>query len=138
MVCKLQAFRRDAVDSNMASSYRFAVVDSSKAKEYPANFVCMLPVKVEQGKGKTVTVFGEIFGEKSIELALDLLKSALENESDMAIKAELNRRIKLIDPKQANLVKCNGCSKTFQPRRVRKYKQNFCDDCLKAKYGIKH
>jgi hypothetical protein len=83
-------------------------------------------------------VFGELFGERSVELALDLLKSTLKNESNVEIKVELNRRIKLIDPKQANIVKCSGCRKTFEPRRIRKYKQNFCDDCLKAKYGLRH
>jgi hypothetical protein len=138
MECKLQVFKREPVDGNAANSYRFAVLDSSKSKDYPANFICMLPVKVDQGKGKTGNVFGELFGDRSVELALDLLKNALKNESNLEIKAELDRRIKLIDPKQVNLIKCSRCRKTFQPRRIRKYKQNFCDDCLKAKYGIKH
>lgn len=138
MDCKLQVFRRDQIDSNSAKTYRFAVLDFSKSKEYPANFVCMLPVKVDQGKGKSLNVFGELFGEKSIDFAIGLLNDALKTESDLDVKTEIERRLKLIDPKQVNLVKCSGCKKTFQPRKVRKYKQNFCDDCLKAKYGQRH
>jgi hypothetical protein len=132
----LQVFRRDAEDSSLAKTYRFAVLDFSRSKSYPANFVCMLPVKVDQkGKGKTANVFGELYGEKSIDFAIELLNKALRNESDSEVKNEIERRIKLLDPKQANMVKCCVCKKTFQPLRIRKYKQNFCDDCLKKRYG---
>ena len=41
-------------------TYRFAVVDYSRSKSYPANFVCMLPAKVDQGKGKIANVFGTL------------------------------------------------------------------------------
>jgi hypothetical protein len=140
MDCKLQVFKRDQLDNNMAKTYRFAVLDYSRSKCYPANFVCMLPVKVDQGKGKgkIVNVFGELFGDKSLELAKDLLKDALRAEKDVEVRAEIERRLKLIDPQQANIIKCSGCKKSFQPRRVRKYKQNLCDDCLRTRYGLRH
>lgn len=131
----MQVFKRDAEDSNLAKTYRFAVLDFSRSKSYPANFVCMLPVKVDQGKGKIANVFGELYGDKSLDFAIELLNKALKSESDTEVKTEIERRIKLIDPKQANLVKCCVCKKTFQPVRIRKYKQNFCDDCLKKRYG---
>ncbi len=133
--CRLQVFKREQMDSNLTKSYRFAVVDFSKSRSYPANFVCMLPVKVEQKKGKNANVFGELFGENSVDFAIGLLNAALKNENDAEVKTEIKRRLKLIDPKQVNLVKCSQCKKNFQPRRVRKYKQNLCEDCLKAKYG---
>jgi hypothetical protein len=109
MECKLQIFRGD--DERVCGrTYRFAVVDYSKSKSYPANFVCMLPIKVDNRKSKIVNA---------------------------EIKAEIERRLNLIDPNQVHLVKCSRCKKTFQPRKMRKYKRNFCDDCLKARYSLR-
>ncbi len=116
-------------------TYRIAVVDCSKSKSYPANFVCMLPAKVEPGKGKIANVFGTLFGEKSLDFANKLLNEALESESDAEIKTEIERRLKLINPKQAGTVQCSGCKKTFQPRRLRRYKQHFCNECYHKKFG---
>jgi len=138
MDCKLQVFKREQTASSLSKTYRFAVLDFSKSKDYPANFVCMLPVKVEKGKGKILNVFGELFGEKSLDFALGLLNDAIDRESDVAVKIELERRLKLIDPKQANIAKCSQCKKTFQSRKIRKGRQNFCDDCLKARYGQRY
>lgn len=138
MDCRLQVFKREQTDNSLGKTYRFAILDSSKAKEYPANFVCMLPLKVDQGKGKTLNVFGELFGDKSVDFAIGLLKEALKTESDSEVKTEIERRLKLIDPKQANVVQCCKCKKSFHPRKIRRYKQNFCDDCLKAEYGQRH
>jgi hypothetical protein len=96
-----------------------------------------LPVKVDQGNGKSLNVFREMFGDKSLDLAKELLNDALKIEKDAEVIAEIERRLKLIDPKQVHLVKCGKCRKSFQPRRIRKYKQNYCDDCLKARYGLR-
>jgi hypothetical protein len=138
MDCRLQVFKRGEMDNSLTKTYRFAVLDLNKAKDYPANFVCMLPLKVDQRNGKTLNVFGELFGDKSVDFAIGLLNDALKNESDVEVKTELERRLKLIDPKKVNLIKCSQCKKVFQPRKIRKYKQNFCDDCLKARYGQRH
>jgi len=135
MDCKLQAFKRMQTDESLAKTYRFAVLDLSKSKDYPANFICMLPLKVDQRKGKTLNVFGELFGEKSLDLAIGLLKDALKSESDVEVKIELERRLNLIDPSKVNIVKCSRCKKTFQPNKIRKHKQNFCDDCFKTRFG---
>ena len=37
----------------------------------------------------------------------------LKSESDMEVKTEIERRLKLLDPKQAGLVECSLCKKTF-------------------------
>jgi hypothetical protein len=97
----------------------------------------MLPAKVDQGKGKVVNVFGTLFGDKSVDFAIDLLSDALKHERDLEVKTEIARRLKLIDPKQANWVKCSGCNKTFQPRKIRKYKQNLCPECLKKRFAAR-
>lgn len=96
----------------------------------------MLPVKVDQRKGKNGNVFGELFGDKSLDFAIQLLSDALKNESDIEVKTEIERRLKLLDPKQANLVKCSVCKKTYQSKKVRKYNKNFCDDCLKKRHAF--
>ena len=127
--CKLQAFRFDIGTRNAGPSYRFAVVDYNKAQQYPANFVCMLPLKIECVNGKNPNTFGVLFGEKSIDFALELLKKALLNEKDNEIKTEIEKRIKLLDPKQAAKVKCIKCGQIFESKRIKKYKHPLCNEC---------
>jgi len=134
MECRLRVFKQDPVDGSLTRTYRFAIVDSSKSKNYPANFVCMLPIKVDQRKGKNANVFGELFGDRSLDYAIELLNDAHKNESDSEVKMEIERRLKLLVPKQTILVKCSVCKKTYQPIKVRKYNKNFCDDCLKKRH----
>jgi hypothetical protein len=138
MDCRLQVFKRDTTDSHLANVYRFAVVDFSRSKSYPANFVCMLPAKVDPGKGKIANVFGTLFGERSLDLAIGLLNEALKSESDIEVKTEIARRLKLLDPKQANIVQCSVCKRPFQPRRLRKYKQQFCRECFRKRFGVRY
>jgi hypothetical protein len=134
---ELQAFRFEVGTRNSEPSYRFAVVDYSKAREYPANFVCMLPLKIELVKGKSLNTFGELFGEKSTDLAIELLKKALLREKDAKIKLELEKRLKLLDPTLAGKVKCNGCGKTFESARLKKYKRPFCSECYQKRFSRK-
>jgi hypothetical protein len=116
------------------TTYRFAIVNYSRSDSFPSNFVCMLPAKVELIKGKSQNVFGELFGDNSVDFAKELLNNALKSESEEEIKTEIERRLKLIDGKQVYSIKCSGCNKTFQPRKIRKHKHNFCPDCLKKRY----
>ena len=76
MDIKLQVFEYYADDDNYSrKSFRFAVVDSSKSKSYPQNFVCMLPSQF--GKGKVDSAFRKLFGDKSLEQAIVLVESCL-------------------------------------------------------------
>ncbi len=93
----------------------------------------MLPSQF--GKGKVDSAFRKLFGDKSLEQASSLLKAAWEREDDSEIKAEIERRLKLLEPKVVNQVKCSGCGKLFQPKRIRKFKNNFCDECTTKKFG---
>ena len=70
-----------------------------------------------------------------MEQAMSLLKAAWEREDDSEIKAEIERRLKLLEPKVVNQIKCSGCGKLFQSKRIRKFKNNFCDECMKKKFG---
>jgi hypothetical protein len=132
----LQVFKRDSVEEEkMGKTFRFAVVDFSKSKSYPSNFVCMLPMKIK--KGKISNIFEQNFGDNSLDLANRLLKKALTTENDSEVKTEITRRLKLLDPNQVNQIKCSGCGKQFQPRRIRKFKQNYCSECVNKRYGLR-
>jgi hypothetical protein len=132
---RLLAFKRDPPEGKFNKTVCFAVVDLSKSKSYPSNFVCMLPLKMQNGK--VGNVFGDMFGDKCTEVALGLLKDALKRETDFEVKAEIEKRLKLLDPKQANLVKCGVCGKQFQVVRLKKFKQNLCPECLTKRYRPK-
>ncbi len=137
MECRLQVFKVERGVRDSGVIYRFAIVDYSRSRSYPANFVCMLPAKVELGKGKAKNVFGGLFGDKSQDFAVELLNKALIGEKDDEVKTEIKRRLKLIDPKQVSLVKCGRCNRNFQACRTRKYKQNLCPECLTRRYARK-
>ena len=134
MSVRLQIFEHNSKDDNpLRRSFRFAVVDFNKSQSYPSNFVCMLPLKL--GVGKPDSVFLKVYGTKSLEQAKVLLNGALKTENDSEVKVEIERRLKLLDPAQAAQIKCSSCGKVFQPRRIRRYKKNFCQECMKKKYG---
>jgi DNA-directed RNA polymerase subunit RPC12/RpoP len=87
----------------------------------------LVQVRTTQGYGG---MFGGIFGDKSIDTALRLLNDALKTEKETDIIAEIEKRIKLIDPKQVNVVKCSECKKEFQLKKTKKYKRYLCEKCL--------
>ena len=70
-----------------------------------------------------------------MEQAKALLKDALERENNSEVKAEIKRRLLKLEPKGANQIKCNGCGRPFQPKRIRRFKNNFCEECMKKKFG---
>jgi hypothetical protein len=92
----------------------------------------MLPLKPFSGKSNSSSAFSTLFGDNGREIAIGLLSEALKNEKDSDVKTEIERRIKLLDPKE-NTVKCSKCQKVFSPRRNKKYAQYLCDTCLATK-----
>ena len=132
---KLKVFTIDDVDDfSLGRRFRFAVIDLEKSRDYPANFVCLLP-SIMREERKSNNVFQKIFGNKGLEQAKALLTAALKTENDSKIKAEIERRLKLLESKAGNQIKCGSCGHFFLARRVRRFKQNLCQDCLKKKYG---
>jgi len=130
---KLKVF---TVYTDLGRHFRFAVLDLDRNRDYPANFVCLLPTMVSN-EGKSNNVFFKIFGNKSVEQAKLLLTEALKNENEPEVRVEIERRLTLLEPKTISQIKCSGCGKLFQPRRIRRFKQNFCEECLKRKYGAR-
>ena len=135
MSLRLLVFAQDYVDGDsFKTHYRLAVVDLNKAKTYPSNFVCLLPMQIN-GDRKTNNVFFRVFGDKSLEQAKALLTEALKGEDEPEIKAEIKRRLKLLEPKVANQACCSNCGKIFESKRARRFKRNYCPDCMNKKYG---
>ncbi len=97
---RLQLVFEPSEKNSWTRRYRFAVIDPKKHKGYPANFVCVLPKKIVD-VGKPLSEFGRLFGERSSEFAVELLKDALERERDEKVKTELERRIRLLDLERA-------------------------------------
>jgi hypothetical protein len=99
MKLSLSIFKRNELNDYSRRDYiKFAVVDLETSKEYPANFVCILPRDV-RSTGKNPTNFERKFGDKSLELARKLLKRALRVERDREVKVEIRERLNLLEPK---------------------------------------
>ena len=124
----------DARDYSNGKRFHFAVVDLDKDKDYPANFVCMLPLSVES-KGKAHNVFMSVFGDDSVETAKRLLVDALSREDNANVRDEIERRLKLLEPKKVGEVVCVSCGRPFQTKSRKWFKQRFCQECMKKKFA---
>ncbi len=128
---KLRIFRREYTNNLSAWNHlRFAVVDLNKSKSYPENFVSMLPMRIESN-GKLPNAFTKFFGNESLATARGLLTEALKTVDDYEIKAEITRRLTLLDSNPVVYVKCRVCKKFFQTKKKRVFKLKLCPKCLK-------
>ena len=110
MKIELKVFTVDTI--NLGRHFRFAVVDTDKSRDYPANFVCLLPsISIVNEFGKSNNVFMKIFGNKSLEQAKLLLTEASKTENEPEIKNEIERRLKLLEPKKRQSNKMLGLRK---------------------------
>ena len=117
---------------SLNDSYRFAVLDLDKGEDYPINYVCMIPLELNAG-GKAVSIFERTFGEESYKLAQKLLRKALEQEQNAEIKSEIQRRLKLLEPKPKQEKRCRLCGKLFDAKSKHGFQQKYCPDCLTTK-----
>ena len=129
---KLQIFKmKETSEISLAQRYRCAVVDLDKPEKYPSNFVCMMPSQIGSDKH---SAFVKLFGDKSVELASQLLTDALETETDIETKAEIGRRLKIIKSLSTNQVECSVCRKLFKPTRRSRFRQKLCPECKNKIY----
>jgi predicted Zn-ribbon and HTH transcriptional regulator len=132
MNLRLYVSKRDDVSDYSQGHYiRFSVVDLDVSESYPANFVCMLP-KHMSADGKSSNVFSGIFGSSGLELAKRLLKDALKAEDDLEIKAEIEKRLQLLEPKPPALAKCRTCGKMFELEK-RRFRPRSCPECRRKR-----
>jgi RNA polymerase-binding transcription factor DksA len=135
MNLKLYITKREIKHYNTRTKTKhlFAVIDLDKSKQYPQNFVSVLPKKIN-AIVKPANIFEEIFGNKSLELANQLLEKALRSRPDLETTQAIRERLKLLDPQQYNKTKCENCGNLIKQskRKYRPYK--FCFDCHSKRY----
>jgi hypothetical protein len=109
---------------------RFVVLDSNKSTSYPSNFISMLPMRIDSD-GKIPSVFTELFGNNSLKIAKGLLTVCLKKEHDSEIKAEIERRLNLLEPNPVIHVKCPFCRQFFETPKEKARNQKICPECIK-------
>ncbi len=70
------------------------VVDLDKSKQYPLNFVCILP-QTTGSLGKPSSIW-QSFWCKQLEVAHKLLYRALKKEKDEDVRKELTKRLRAL------------------------------------------
>jgi hypothetical protein len=114
--------------------FSFAVIDLDKAEWYPLNFVCMLPMNLS-ADGAVESIFERVYGDKCFEVAKKLLLESLEQEHDSKVRGEIERRLKLLELKPDIEKRCLACGKLFQVQPAKRFKQKYCPECVKKKFG---
>ncbi len=114
------------------TKYLFAVIDLDKSKQYPQNFVSVLPKNIKTGD-KPSNKFEELFGKDSIEMANQLLKKALRSRPDSETTKAIRDRLRTLGTKPVIKAQCRDCGKPFDldKRKFRKYK--LCLECYRKK-----
>ena len=92
----------------------------------------MLPMRIASD-GKLPSAFTKFFGNKSLKTAQKLLTKALKKEDDSEIKAEIERRLNLLEPNPLVHINCRVCKKFFKTPKERARKQKICPGCLKRR-----
>ena len=136
MKYKLHVVKNEKAEdwSDSQTHLRFTVVNIEKSKNYPLNFVCLLPMRFTF-KEDRLTMFEKLFGANSIEMAKKLLSDALETEQDVDVKNEIDRRLRLLSPELTHKHICHSCGKPFQADSKKAWKRNFCEACGKKRFG---
>jgi hypothetical protein len=111
----------------------FAVIDLDRSKQYPQNFVSLLPKNIKAAE-KPANVFEGLFGDESLKMAKYLLEEALKRRPNSKTKQAIRRRLELLPLEQKNRNKCQNCGKPIKQsiHRFRLYK--FCYECYRKGY----
>ena len=109
---------------------RFAVLDLNKSESYPSNFVSILPMRIDSD-GKIPSTFTKLFGNKSLKTARGLLTVSLKKEHSSEIKAEIERRLKLLEPNPVIHIRCRVCRRFFKTPKEKARYQKICPECIK-------
>ena len=109
---------------------RFAVVDLNKSESYPENFVSVLPMRID-ADGKPRSAFTKLFGDKSLKIARGLLTKSLKTENGYKIKAEIERRLNLLEPNPVIQIRCRVCKRFFKTLKENARRQKFCPECIR-------
>ena len=129
--CLRIAKRHGEKEHLLYKRFNFTVIDLEKADEYPLNYVCSLP-QLKAGF-KSDNVFVKKFGSNSHEIAQILLQKALKEENNPEIKKEIEKRLKLLEPKSVVEKTCVKCGRTFQTTPRQAHKRKHCPECCRKR-----
>lgn len=115
------------------TKHLFAVIDLDKSKQYPQNFVSVLPKNIK-AVVKPANIFEGLFGNQSLEMANQLLKKALRTRPDSETKKAIRERQKLLDPQLNKKAKCQNCGNTIKKNKQRFRPYKFCYKCHSKGY----
>ena len=115
------------------AKHLFAVIDLDKSKQYPRNFVSVLPMHIS-AIVKPSNVFERLFGNESLKIANQLLHKALKSRPDSETADAIRKRIKLLVPQLNGKAQCQNCGNTIKQSKRRAKPYKFCYEChIKAK-----
>jgi hypothetical protein len=115
-------------NTKINTKHLFAVIDLDKSKQYPQNFVSVLPRNIK-AIVKPSNVFEGLFGNESLEMANQLLKKALRSRPDSETVKSIRERLKLLDPQLSNKIKCQNCGSPIRQSKQRFRPYKFCYEC---------
>jgi hypothetical protein len=116
------------------TKHLFAVIDLDKSKQYPQNFVSILPKSIKTTV-KPSNAFEGIFGNQSLEMAKQLLEKALKTKPNSETTKAIRDRLNLLDPKPTLEAKCLRCGKLFKPKKRGHKRYPFCYECYLKRYS---
>ena len=110
------------------TKHLFAVVDLDKSKNYPQNFVSLLPKNIKLA-AKPANVFEKLFGNESINIAKHLLEKALRKRPNPKTAKAIRERLKLLDSNLNNKTKCQNCGTRINQSKNRFRQHKLCYNC---------
>ena len=110
------------------TKHLFAVIDLDKSKQYPQNFVSVLPRNIN-AIVKPANTFERIFGNQSLEMAIQLLEKALRTRPNSETTQAIIERLKLLHPQQNNKTKCQNCGNPIKQKKQSFKPYKFCYEC---------
>ena len=115
------------------TKYLFAVIDLDRSKQYPQNFVSVLPRNIK-AIVKPANAFEGLFGNESLEMANQLLKKTLRSRPDSETTKAIRERLKLLAPQLDNKSKCQNCGTPIRQTKNRGKQYKFCFACHREGY----
>jgi hypothetical protein len=130
MNLRLRITKKETTHYNTRTNTKhlFAVIDLDKSKQYPQNFVSVLPRHIK-AIVKPANAFEGLFGNKSLEMANQLLEKSLQSRPDSETTQAIRERLKLLDPQLNNKTKCQNCGKSIKKNKQRFRPYKFCYIC---------
>ena len=138
MNLQLHITKKEIVHYNTRTKTKhlFAVIDLDKSKEYPQNFVSVLPKNI-QAIVNPSNISEELFGNQSVDTAKQLLEKALTTRPDTETTQAIRERLNVLDPKLTLKSKCLKCGEIFEQKKRGYKRYPLCYECYRKRYSKK-